>query len=131
MNWAHFGVALVAASVAISLSDWLFFGLLFHEKYLETPELWRASSSGKKIAWSMVIAVLGCAAFLLLCAWIGIHGYAAALGLAALVWASIALPIVLTSAIYLKYSPLFAFSHSAGYLARLAIAAVAYVLLMG
>jgi hypothetical protein len=131
MNWTHFGLALVAAGVAISFSDWVFFGLLFHEKYMETPELWRASSEGKKIAWSMILAVIGAAAFLLLCARLGVHGYAAALCVAALVWAAAALPIVLTIAIYLKYSPLFAVSHSAGYLARLLIAAVAYVWLLG
>jgi hypothetical protein len=39
MNWAHFAMALVVSEVAISLSDWVFFGVIFHGKYMTTPEV--------------------------------------------------------------------------------------------
>ena len=34
-------LAILAAGLATSLTDWLFMGVLFHEKYLAFPEVWR------------------------------------------------------------------------------------------
>lgn len=42
MNWLHYGLAVLAALIACSLSDWLFMGVLFHDKYKEHPEVWRS-----------------------------------------------------------------------------------------
>jgi hypothetical protein len=38
-------LALVAATAVISLTDWLFFGVLFHDRYQRTPEVWRIRST--------------------------------------------------------------------------------------
>jgi hypothetical protein len=43
VTWMHYGLAVVVALIACSLSDWLFMGVLFHDKYNEHPEIWRGS----------------------------------------------------------------------------------------
>jgi hypothetical protein len=124
-------LALVAATVGISLSDWLFFGVIFHGDYMKTPEMWRAVPENRKIAFSMLISVVGTAAFLVLAQRTGVHGFGPAVGLSALVWLAAALPQTLTNTLYLNYSSRLAVSHSLGWLARLVIAAAAYVLIVG
>ena len=49
-------IGLIAAVVAISLSDWLFFGVLFHDRYDKTPATWRTIPESRKIADSMSAA---------------------------------------------------------------------------
>ena len=124
-------LALVAATVGISLSDWLFFGVIFHGDYMKTPEMWRAVPENRKIAFSMLISVVGTAALLVLAQRTGVHGFGPAVGLSALVWLAAALPQTLTNTLYLNYSSRLAVSHSLGWLARLVIAAAAYVLIVG
>ncbi|HEX9128246.1 MAG TPA: hypothetical protein VF850_03715, partial [Gemmatimonadaceae bacterium] len=85
-------LALVAATVGISLSDWLFFGVIFHGDYMRTPEMWRTVPESQKIAASMLLSVVGTAAFLCLAQRTGVHGFGTALTLSALVWLAAALP---------------------------------------
>jgi hypothetical protein len=126
----RFFLALVAATVGISLSDWLFFGVIFHGDYMRTPEMWRAVPESRKIAGSMLLAVLGTAAFLVLAQSTGVRGFGPTMTLAVLVWLAAALPQTVTNTLYLKYSARLAVSHSLGWLARLVIAAAAYVLIV-
>lgn len=127
----RFVLALIAATVGISLSDWLFFGVIFHGDYMKTPEMWRAVPENRKIAFSMLISVVGTAAFLVIAQQMGIHEFGPAMVLSALVWLAAALPQTLTNTLYLNYSARLGFSHSLGWLARLVIAAAAYVLIVG
>jgi hypothetical protein len=126
----RFAIALIGATVAISFSDWLFFGVLFHDKYMQTPAVWRESPESRKIAGSMAFAVVGTAAFLFLAQSHGVRGFGAAFGLAVLVWLAASLPQTLTTTLYVKYSPAFGVSHALGWLARLLIAAGAYALMV-
>ena len=131
MNWTHFAMALAVSEAAISLSDWIFFGVIFHAKYMTTPEVWRGGSEAKKIAWSLAVALIGTAGFLFLCVRAGAGGYAGALWLALLVWGAASLPYSVTNVLFVKYDPSLALSHSLGWLARLVIAALAYGWLLG
>ena len=124
-------LALVAATAGISLSDWLFFGVVFHGDYMRTPEMWRAVPESRKIAVSMPFAVLGTAAFLVLAQRTGVHGFGPAMALSVLVWLAAALPQTVTNTLYLKYSARLGVSHALGWLARLVIAAAAYILIVG
>jgi hypothetical protein len=130
MDWTRFGLALVAAGVVTSLSDWLFFGVLFHRKYRETPNVWRTTNEGAKIMWSTILAVLGAAAFLLLCDRLQLHSLRGAFRAALGVWVACAMPITVTNALYVKYAPVLAVSHGLGWLARLVIAGTVYVLIV-
>jgi hypothetical protein len=126
-------LAIVAAGIAASLTDWFFFGVLFHDKYLQTPELWRSGPGGtetRQIVWSTVIATLSCALFILLCVGLNLHSYSATLKLAVAVWLIGSLPIVLTTHLFVKLNWALAVSHSLGYLVRLVLAAIAYVLIV-
>ena len=76
-------LALIAATAGISLSDWLFFGVIFHDEYMRTPEMWRAGPESRKIAGSMLLAVFGTAAFLVLAQHTGVHGFGPAMALSA------------------------------------------------
>lgn len=124
-------LAVIAATVGISLSDWLFFGVIFHGDYMKTPEMWRAVPESRKIAGSMLLAVFGTAAFLVLAQRTGVHGLGPTMTLALLVWLAAALPQTVTNTLYLKYSARLGVSHSLGWLARLVVAAAAYVLIVG
>ena len=46
MPWARLALAAIVAGTSVSLTDWLFFGVLFHEKYQMYPEVWRTSQEG-------------------------------------------------------------------------------------
>lgn len=124
-------IAIIVATVAISFSDWLFFGVIFHDRYMRTPDVWRAIPESRKIAGSMIMALIGTAAFMFLLLAIGIQDFARALVIAAIVWAAASLPQTVTNTLYVKYSRELVFSHAAGWLARLVIAAVTYVLIAG
>jgi hypothetical protein len=129
----HWPLAILAAGIASSLTDWFFFGVLFHDKYLQTPELWRSGASGtetRQILWSTVIATFSCALFIVLCAGLGLHSYSATLKLAVAAWLIGSLPIVVTTHLFIKLNWALAVSHSLGYLVRLVLAAVAYVLIV-
>jgi hypothetical protein len=126
----RFAIALVGATIAISFSDWLFFGMLFHNRYMQTPAVWRESPESRKIAGSMAFAVIGTAAFLYLAQSFGVRGFGPAFGLAVLVWLAASLPQTLTTTLYVKYDPAFGVSHALGWLARLLIAATAYALMV-
>ena len=119
-------VAAIAAVVAISFSDWLLFGMLFHERYLKTPELWRAIPEGRRIAGSMSFAVIGTAAFFVLATHLGLTGIKESLILALLCWIAASLPQTVTNTLYFRYDKLLVISHSLGWLARLALAGIAY-----
>jgi len=124
-------LALIAATVGISLSDWLFFGVIFHDEYMRTPEMWRPGPESRKIAASMLFAVFGTAAFLVLAQRTGVHAFGPAMALSVLVWLAAALPQTATNTLYLKYSAKLGVSHALGWLARLVIAAAAFVLIVG
>jgi uncharacterized membrane protein YidH (DUF202 family) len=130
MNWTRFALAIVASGVAISITDWFFFGFVFHGKYMKTPELWRATKESHKIAWSMFVAVCAAAFFLHFCWHFDVHGYHQTLSVAFFLWLAAALPMVITNTLYIKYDPALAVSHSLGWLARFVVTALAYVLLM-
>jgi len=124
----RFLLAVIAATVVISMSDWLFFGMLFHGRYAKTPELWRQIPEGKKIALSMLFAAIGSAAFIAYAHHLQITTLAAISALTVHTWLAASLPQTVTNTLYLKYDPVLVVSHSAGWLARLVIAAAAYCL---
>lgn len=125
MNWLHFALVVVVSGVVASFTDWLFMGVLFHEKYLEAPEVWRGGrGEGRRIAYSELIGLIGSAGF----AWLlmALHQEAPAAGLTAAVavWLASAVPVIFTNVLWMKLHPALGLSHSAGWLARLVITAL-------
>lgn len=128
MNWTRFLLAVIASGVAAMFTDWLFMGVLFHKKYLETPEVWRlepGASESSSIAASTVLGMLSCAALIYLSIWAGaLHAVSGALRLAVLAWLAAPLPVILTNAIWIKLHPLVGVSHAIGWLVRFTVTAL-------
>jgi hypothetical protein len=129
MSGLHILYAVLLYGVASNLTDWFFFGILFHNKYSAHPEVWRRAQGtggeGKAIAWSSLISLLTIAGFICTCSTFSIHGYKPTLEFAALIWIIAPLPLTITNALFIKLHPLTVVSHSLGWLARLILAAIA------
>jgi hypothetical protein len=134
MNWTRFFLAVLLSGFATSITDWLFMGVLFHEKYLATPEIWRlksGQSETRSIVLSLLLGVLSCAALLCLFIWSGTpFVYGATLRVVVLVWVGAALPIILTNIVWIKMHPLVGVSHSLGWLAHFIVTALIGVWLL-
>jgi hypothetical protein len=129
MNWTRFLLAVLVAGIAISLTDWFFFGVLFHEHYNAYPEVWRASQAGTRAVW-IAIGFFTCTVFIYACLRLNLYHYAATLKLALWMWLALALPIIVTNALFIKLHPLIVVTHSLGWLTRLAIAALCVRLIL-
>ena len=46
MIWTRFILTVLTAGIAVSTTDWLFTGVLFHNKYKVFPEVWRTAEQG-------------------------------------------------------------------------------------
>lgn len=121
--------AVLTATVVTSFTDWYFMGMLFHDKYMTHPEIWRAQPGDRKserlaIAWSTLIGLFSCAVFIRLCEYLGMLGWHDAVSLALGAWLAVALPLLVTNGLFIKIHPLNTLGHSLGWLARLLISAV-------
>jgi hypothetical protein len=126
----HLVLAVLLSGFTASVTDWFFGGVLFHDKYMAYPEIWRreagdAGGEGKAIAWSVVLGFVTCGVFILTAAAFHVHGYASALELAAAIWLIAPLPLLITNALFIKMHPLNVVAHALGWLAKLLLAAVA------
>jgi len=119
MNWGKWALAVLIASVLASFSDWLFMGVLFHDKYLDSPEIWRSRgrTEPRTIIYSQLMGVLSSAAFAYLCQAnaLTIPG---SLGAAALVWLAGPLVVIAQMVQWMKLHPLIGASHALGWLVR-------------
>lgn len=126
LSWLHFALVVAASGVIASFTDWLFMGLLFHKQYLEAPEVWREGlPEGRKILWSELIGLISSAGFAWLLIVLRQDTLAAGLVAAVLVWLAGAVPVIFTNVLWMKLPPVLGLSHSAGWLARLVITALA------
>jgi len=122
-------VAVLAAGLVSSFTDWLFMGVLFSSRYKTYPETWwpRATKADetKPILYSTIIGFITAAGVIALCAITGTHGLKADLILAAIAWAAGPLVVCITNGLWVRIDPAVTFAHSVGYLVRFLIAAVA------
>ena len=121
ISWTSLAVALVAA-VGASIIDWLFGGVLFHDRYLTYPEIWRRPRGGpgeaRAVANSAAVNLLTPVVFV----WLGATfrlGTGQAFLLAVAVWLIAAVPILLTQHFFVRLDPLVTASHTAGWLVKL------------
>jgi hypothetical protein len=125
MNWTRFLLAVLLSGFATSITDWFFGGILFHDKYLATPEIWRLKSGQgetRSIALSTLLGILSWAAFLYLCGWTGgSFAYSATLRIAFWTWLAGPLPLICINIVWIKMHPLVGVSHSLGWLARFVV----------
>jgi hypothetical protein len=127
LTLSRMALAIFLSGLAVSMTDWLFFGVLFHDKYLAYPEIWRQApgGEGKAVLWSILLGFVTCGAFVVACSAFHVRGYAAATGLAAAIWAMVPLPLLITNALFIKLHPLTVVAHALGWLVKLLVAAAA------
>ena len=125
MTPGHIALAIFLSGLAVSMTDWFFFGVLFHDKYLAYPEIWRGSvaggAEGKAVALSILLGFVTCGTFVLACA--ALH--APPIPFAVAVWLMAPLPIVISNALFIKLHPLTVVAHALGWLMKLLVAAAA------
>lgn len=125
MSLVHYVLAVVVAAVVCSLTDWLFMGVLFHKRYKQHPEIWRSSvvagSDSKAVAWSMLLTVVTCTAFIYVTGAFVLPGLSRALAVTVGIWLAIPVPLLVTNSLFIKLHPLVAVSHCLGWLAKLLI----------
>ena len=118
--------AVVVGAVLGSLADWLFAGILFHDRYQTHPEIWRdgAGERGRIVA-AQALALLTSALFILLAVELAQTGLAAASKLALAIWLIGPLPMLLANHMFIKIDPRVTASHAVGWLVKLLLIATA------
>ncbi|HEY1615393.1 MAG TPA: hypothetical protein VGF97_17055 [Rhizomicrobium sp.] len=128
MNW-HLLVAVLAAGTVASLTDWVFMGVLFHDRYNSYPEIWwpgvREGKERKGILWATLLGYFSAAAITALCVLAGVHDVKGGLVLSGLAWAAGPLFVLVVNGFFIKLDPLITVAHSAGYLVRFLLAGLA------
>jgi hypothetical protein len=122
--------AALAGAVLGSIADWLFAGVLFHERYQRHPDTRRGGPEGRRIVAAQVLALITSTAFVLLADKLGQTDLRGGLKLAAMIWLIGPLPLLAANAMFIRIDPLTTASHAAGWLAKLLLigAATAFFL---
>jgi hypothetical protein len=129
MNWTRLVLTAIVAGVVSSLTDWFFAGDWLHRRFTY-PEVWRKGNENRAIALASPLPFLTCGAFAYLCAILRLHSMAGALKLALAIWLIAPLPLILTSAAFMKLHRVFVASYAASWLVKLGIAGIAVGWLM-
>ncbi|HEX5184093.1 MAG TPA: DUF1761 family protein [Allosphingosinicella sp.] len=121
----HLLWATLLGGVLGSLADWLFAGVLFHNRYQIHPEVWRAGNERMRIVGAQIFAFVTAAAFVALAAKLHQTDMRGALKLAAMVWLIGPLPLLVVNGLFIKIDRLITATHAAGWLAKLLLVAAA------
>jgi hypothetical protein len=119
----NFVWATLAGALLGSLADWLFAGILFHDRYNVHPEVWRGGGERGRIIAAQALALVTAGAFVALAARLGLTDMAEALKLAAMIWLIAPLPLLVANALFIKIDHLVTASHAAGWLVKLLLIA--------
>jgi hypothetical protein len=123
MNW-RFGAAVVVGLVLASLADWLFAGILFHDRYQTHPEVWRINGANPRaLIAAQVMTIPTVIGLIALMIWTGQIALPASLTLALLIWAVAAAPPIIANGLFIKIDPILTATHTIGWLAKLALVA--------
>ena len=121
----HLLWATLLGGVLGSLADWLFAGVLFHDRYHRYPEVWRAGNERSRIVAAQLLAFVTSAAFVALAWKLHQTDMRGALKLAAMIWLIGPLPLLVSNAFFIRIDNLNTASHAAGWLAKLLLIAAA------
>ena len=127
MDWKLI-VAVVAAGILSSFTDWYFMGVLFRDRYQKYPETWwprTKAGETKPILYSTAIGFITAAGVIALCELAGAASITAALTVAVIAWAAGPLVVTVTNGFWVRIDPQVTFAHAVGYLARFVIAGIA------
>ena len=121
MNW-RFWAAMIVGLVLANLADWLFAGVIFHNRYQTHPEVWRVNGANPRaLIASQVLTIPTVVGVIAMMIWTGQVSLSASLILAVFIWAVAAAPPIIANALFIKIDPLVTFSHTVGWLVKLAL----------
>ena len=124
MDFAMFA-AIIVSAVLVGLTDWYFGGILFHEKYLAYPEVWRPRESNLyAIIAAQVLALVSCIAFVVMSVKLGQTDFLQALTLAFYIWLIGPVAIYLTNFAFMKLHWMIVAAHLTGWLVKLLLMAL-------
>lgn len=113
-------VAVALGGVLVGLADWLFGGILFHDKYMAYPEVWRPRDTNRyAIAIAQVLAFVTALAFVLIAQKFALTDFSQTFIFAFLLWIMAPVPILITNAAFMKLHPLVVASNTVGWLVKL------------
>lgn len=131
MTW-HFWAAIGAGLVAASLVDWLFAGVLFHDRHQRYPEVWRTPGNNMQgIIAAQVLTiptVIGAQILIVITSVAAQLDYA--LLVAAAVWMAAAAPVPIVNSIFIKLGALLVAAHTVGGLVKLLAVATSAVAML-
>ena len=134
MDWTKIILATLAAGIASVLTDWLFHGVLFHEKMKAYPEAWRRPEGGagetKAIVISSLLGFFTCFVFVVFCSRTNFIWWSRTWRLALGVWLMAPVPMLLAEYQWMKMHPLTMVGGMLAWLAKLMLAAVAVAWLL-
>ncbi len=123
--------AIVSGAGLGTLADWLFAGVLFHDRYQRHPEIWRDGGDERgRILVAQALAIITSAALVLLAGWLDKTSLKAAALLAAAIWLIGPLPILVGNHLFIKLDPMVTASHALGWLVKLLLVAGAIALFL-
>jgi hypothetical protein len=113
-------LAMAIGFVVASLSDWLFMGVLFHDRYKVFPEVWRdAKDERTRILIAQGFSAMTSVGFVLLASKLQLVRLEPAIALAAMIWIIGPLPLLLGNHLFIKLDPGVTASHAIGWLIKL------------
>jgi hypothetical protein len=127
VSWGVYGLVVAIASVLASFTDWLFMGVLFHDRYLAAPEMWRfqgGSGQPRLIVYSQLVGVLSCGSFAYLCIQLHALTLSASLTAAVIVWLAGPVVVIAQMVMWTKLHPLVGASQAVGWLVRFIVTGV-------
>lgn len=132
MHSGSFILVVLFASVVASFSDWLFMGILFHDKYASAPEIWRSPGGDERrpILYSQLVGVLSCGAFAFLCTRAQALTIPQSMGAAVVVWLAGPVVVLAQMVLWTKLHPLIGLSQSLGWLVRFIVTGLLAVWLL-
>ena len=127
-------LAILAAGIASTFTDWLFMGVLFHDRYNRYPEVWREGIAGGQdrtaVIYSSALDFVAAAGIVALCVLADIHTLGPALAVAVFAWIAGPLVLMITNGFFIKLDWAVTAAHCAGYLVRFLLAAVAVAIFL-
>ena len=122
-------LAIVVAGFVATFTDWLFMGVLFHDRYLRYPEVWRDEVRGGNdrtaVIYSCALDFVAAAGIVALCVLADIHTFWPAIGVAVFAWIAGPLVITIANGFFMKLDWAVVGAHCAGYLVRFLVAGIA------
>ena len=122
-------LAVLVAGIVSTFTDWLFMGVLFHDRYMRYPEVWRDGIVGGKdrtaVIYSCALDFVAAAGIVALCVLADINTFWPAIGVAFFAWLAGPLVITVTNGFFMKTNWAVVGGHRVGSLVRFLVSGIA------